>query len=392
MAIKRQLHEDDYAIEKEWLDPEIKAFIKRHKKYVIGVPLGILTLLLGTWLFLTYQSHARESRLSTNYDQLVKSYEDMQDTIDFNYVEGSNRFPKDAVSPELIDQQMGELEQLKKATIQQMDVANPSTYSERLELSYKHMDEELKEIKAKLVVKKALNDLFAKPAIVDGIIHDKPTLKRDLSVEAINVVNNLIHEPTDGFWVAVGDLHSYAKSQQALIASVNSFIESLDVSNMSYDSVMQNVDRVNQISDPIMQKEKYLAMEPIVVSMLDQYVQKMYASGTGTVNLATTSQEVDRALALIGVLKNFIVQYQYLEKLQPVTLALRDQEAQMNVEKAYQQAVAAEEARNGVKPGDSYKLDWRNVQGSQGSNDPYQTPVEGQEQLQTTQEEVLDWH
>ena len=372
--IKRQLKAEDYAISKEWIDPEIKQFVKTHKKQVIGIPLGILAAILLIFGWSQFKAHQRDNRLSAQYDVLVQKYGTFQDEIQFDYVPDVNKYPKDSVTVELVDQQLRDLDALRQETIQTMDVSNPTEYSKRLEVTMNRMQSELDNIRLKLLAKSALNELFESPAIKDGVVEEAPVLRRDLTIEDINEVNNLIQEPTDDFWIKTGDLHTFAKSQQAIIASAKSFIDTMFdgtgqlTREASFDALMQNVTRIDQLADPQLKQELYLGMEPAITVMLDQAVSRMYLSGNGTVDLKTTTEDLDRALELVGVLKNFIVQKRYLDKLQPVTVALRDEEAKKRVEEAYQAAIEAENDRNGVTaPSEDYYLDWYNSRYDEGT-------------------------
>lgn len=368
--IVRHLNEEDYAIEREWIDPEIKGFVKTHKKWVIGIPVGLLLLILFTVAFTTIRSNQRETRLQTAYTELSARYEALASEVAFNYVEGSNGFLKDSVTRPLIEQEREAFKTLREETIQRMDVQNPSKYSEELEGVVKQLQSDLDNLRDKFLAKEAVNDLFEEPVIVEAEVRERPILKRNIPVERINQVNALIHEPTDTFWLSVGDVHNIAKNQQAIIANVKSFIGSMyDAEtgglsrDVTYDGLLINSKRIESINDPAMREEMYLSMEPAIKMALDGQIAKMYESNTGLVNRGTTPEELERVVNLIGLIRNFIVQSQYLEKVQPVAQAIQDVEAQRNVERAYQKALQDEEARNeGLNPSEDYRLDWYNSQ------------------------------
>ena len=202
--IVRHLNEEDYAIEREWIDPEIKGFVKTYKKWVIGIPVGLLLLILFTVAFTTIRSNQREARLQTAYTELSARYEALASEVAFNYVEGSNGFLKDSVTRPLIEQEREAFKTLREETIQRMDVRNPSKYSEELEGVVKQLQSDLDNLRDKFLAKEAVNDLFEEPVIVEAEVRERPILKRNIPVERINQVNALIHEPTDTFWLSVG--------------------------------------------------------------------------------------------------------------------------------------------------------------------------------------------
>lgn len=364
--IQRKLSEDDYEIERELIDPEVASLFQRYKKWIFGIPITIILVVLGVIGFRNYNQNQYEMSLSENYAVMSKAFEDFQETLKFNYSEDRPSFPKEAVTIQLLNQQEEELESLRQQVPQRFDTSRESEELEQLEIAYRTIKDQLNDQMDKVRATTAINNLFQEPVIIGSTVSEHPIPKRGLSVENINNTTVLMREPNDPFWVVADDMQNLAKSQQALLASIDTFFNGVYtiedgrevIDNTIYsETIAQVTQQIERVLDPELRQELYLQFEPVITAVLDRSVEKMYNSNTGLPQPNTSPEAVDEAIVLVDALRNFIVQARYLNLLEPVSVAIQSAQAQANVEAAYQRAIEEEEARTGFVP-QRDNVDW----------------------------------